>query len=148
MTKTNETHDVSVGYRRPPKEHQFKPGRSGNPNGRPKGVLNFKTELREELGEIIAFREGNHEINISKQRALIKRIVASALEGDSRAIMTFMNFCTRELGNIDDTQPDPEDHQILRAMSRPRSNTSAERSDPTAKGGAHKPNTRGGSHEG
>jgi hypothetical protein len=26
-------------YRKPPKEHQFKPGKSGNPRGRPKKKL-------------------------------------------------------------------------------------------------------------
>jgi Family of unknown function (DUF5681) len=27
----------AVGYGRPPREHRFAPGRSGNPRGRPKG---------------------------------------------------------------------------------------------------------------
>jgi hypothetical protein len=45
-----------------------------------------KTDLREELSESISFREGDRDISISKQRALIKRLVASAIEGDARSI--------------------------------------------------------------
>jgi hypothetical protein len=26
----------NIGYRKPPKQYKFKPGRSGNPKGRPK----------------------------------------------------------------------------------------------------------------
>ena len=43
-----------VGYGRPPKEHQFQPGQSGNPFGRPKGARSFKSDLRDELGEVIS----------------------------------------------------------------------------------------------
>lgn len=32
-----------VGYGKPPKEHQFKPGKSGNPKGKPKGAKGLKT---------------------------------------------------------------------------------------------------------
>jgi hypothetical protein len=56
-----------VGYKRPPREHQFRPGRSGNPSGRPKGARNFKSELREELSELITVRDGEREIQVSKQ---------------------------------------------------------------------------------
>ena len=46
-----------IGYCKPPKHSQFKPGRSGNPRGRPKGAKNETTILREILNKRIAIRE-------------------------------------------------------------------------------------------
>ena len=97
----------------------WQPGESGNPNGRPKGAKNFKTDLREELSEIISFREADGEVAISKQRALIKRLVTSAINGDARAIATVMSFCARSFGGEgDDQQQAPEDREIVQAFAR------------------------------
>ena len=43
--------DYEVGYGKPPRKSQFKPGQSGNPKGRPKGRKGFSTILVEELSE-------------------------------------------------------------------------------------------------
>jgi len=56
-----------------------------NPNGRPKGSVNLKTDLRNELSEQIRIREGDRSLKVSKQRAMLKALVAKALKGDARA---------------------------------------------------------------
>jgi Family of unknown function (DUF5681) len=84
----------------------------------PKGVRNFKSDLRDELAEMTSFCEGGHEVSISKQRALIKRLVASAIAGDARCIATLISFCARAFGNdTDEQQQAPEDQQILDAFA-------------------------------
>ena len=116
---TEEDKPNAVGYKRPPKDRQFRCGQSGNLNGRPKGVRNFKTDMREELSESISIREGGRDISISKQRALIKRLVASAIDGDARSIATLMSFCVRAFGDDnDDQQQAPEDREIVQAFKR------------------------------
>jgi hypothetical protein len=49
----SEQEEEKVGYRKPPAKTRFKPGQSGNLNGRPKGSVNLKTDLRSELSEKI-----------------------------------------------------------------------------------------------
>jgi hypothetical protein len=75
----------AVGFRRSPEHSRFKPGQSGNPNGRPKGTANLATDLQEELAERIRIREGEKSLKVSKQRALLKALLAKGLKGDTRA---------------------------------------------------------------
>src|SRR3569623_580770 len=81
----SEPEEEKVGYGRPPVASRFKPGQSGNPKGRPKGTLNLKTDLRNELAEKIQIREGQRSLKVSKQRAMLKALVSEALKGDARA---------------------------------------------------------------
>lgn len=77
--------DYPVGYRKPPKGSRFTKGKSGNPNGRPKGAKNLGTYLSEELDEVITVREGGTVVKMTKGRALIKTLLARGLKGDARA---------------------------------------------------------------
>jgi hypothetical protein len=91
----SEQEDEKVGYGRPPAATRFKLGQSGNPNGRPKGSLNLKTDLRSELSEKIRIREGERSLKVSKQRAMLKALVAKAMKGDARAANVVLTLVGR-----------------------------------------------------
>ena len=78
--------DYDVGYGKPPKKGQFKPGRSGNPKGRPKGCKNFSTVLVNELSERLTVKEGGKTRRLTKMEAVTKQLVSKALKGDARAL--------------------------------------------------------------
>jgi hypothetical protein len=95
-----------IGYGNPPKATRFKPGRSGNPKGRPKGSRNLATDLAAELGEQITVREEGRSRRISKQRALIKSLMARALQGNVRATTAVLALYARVITEPTD---DPND---------------------------------------
>lgn len=80
------TKDYEVGHGRPPKHTQFKPGRSGNPRGRPKGSRNFSTDLKATLSERVYVTKGGRRRSVSTQLATLMRLREKALSGDPRAL--------------------------------------------------------------
>lgn len=93
----NQIDRYEVGYGRPPERTRFKKGQSGHPGGRPKGNKNLKTDLIEELSEKIVAREGDRTVRISKQRAVVKSLIAKTVKGDSRAGATLLSLMLRVL---------------------------------------------------
>jgi hypothetical protein len=89
--------DDKVGYGRPPKHSRFQPGQSGNSRGRPRGTKNLATDLREELAERIPIREGERSLQVSKQRALLKAMMARALKGDARSAAILLGLMAKVL---------------------------------------------------
>ena len=93
----DDTDDYEVGYGKPPAHTRFKPGLSGNPKGRPKGTRNLKSDLAEELAERLVITEAGKRQTISKQRAMIKSLMAKAVSGDVRSANTLLDLCNRLL---------------------------------------------------
>jgi Family of unknown function (DUF5681) len=110
--------NYKVGYGKPPKSGQFKPGKSGNPKGRPKGSLKLATDLAAELGERITIREDGRSRQVSKQRALIKSLMAKALQGDVRANATLLAMYARVIADIPDDQDNDIDGRELQILRR------------------------------
>ena len=77
-----------VGPGRPPKHSQFRKGQSGNPNGRPKGTLNFATVLDRTLREKVVINENGRRRTITKLEAAVKQLVNKAAGGDMNAFRT------------------------------------------------------------
>lgn len=98
-----------VGYGKPPERSRFKKGGSGNPMGRPKNAKDFKTDLVEELAEQIEVREDGRSRKISKQRAIVKRLIASTATGDPRMAAIFTRLCDLVLDLREETAPPAEE---------------------------------------
>jgi hypothetical protein len=110
--------DYKVGYGKPPKAGQFKRGNSGNANGRPKGRLKLATDLAAELTEQITVREDGRARRITKQRALIKSLMAKALQGDVRANAAVLALYARVITELPDDQDQFVDDNELKILKR------------------------------
>ena len=114
--------DYEVGYGKPPEKGQFQPGQSGNPKGRPPGTQNLKTDLAEELAERILIREGGQQRAVSKQRAMLKSLMAKAVTGDAKAANIVLRLVERLLGSDDSEDQEeplaPDDQKILEAFAK------------------------------
>ena len=67
------------------KKTQFQRGVSGNNGGRPAGAKGLRSELREELNEIVEVTEGGKVRRLPKRRLVLKSLIAKAAKGDVRA---------------------------------------------------------------
>jgi hypothetical protein len=84
--------DYSVGYRRPPRQSQFKPGTSGNPKGRPKGAVGLKTLVREMMTEKVPVRTTTGASKMTRVDVLLQRLFELALRGDARVISQILDL--------------------------------------------------------
>lgn len=108
----------SVGYRRPPKRHQFKPGRSGNPKGRPKDRKNETTLLTELLHRKVTVNSGGEPKKITILEAILLRITEDSLRGNTKSAAFLLN---RLSGAVEAESDSPElgedDRSILAAFA-------------------------------
>ena len=82
----NDTDDDNdVGYRRPPKHSQFKPGQSGNPRGRKPGAKTATQVLAGILGQKVKVTENGKRRSISMLEVATKQLVNKAAGGDNQA---------------------------------------------------------------
>ena len=100
------------GYKRPPLHTQFKPGQSGNPNGRPKKKgTTFAESIQRELNTSITVVEAGKRRRITKLHAIVKQQTNKAVNGDPKATAFLLSAIERrETDPLDTLSP------VLQAM--------------------------------
>lgn len=101
--------EEAVGYGRPPRAHRFKPGRSGNPRGRPRGALNKIAATMDRIlsRQLDAPDDSGGTQRMSAQEASLRRLVDLAALGGLGAIERVFELCFA-LGAL---KPDPPKEQ-------------------------------------
>jgi hypothetical protein len=80
------SHSGEIGYKKPPKKHQFKKGTSGNPKGRPKKKSSSLGETVAKLSEEnVAYFERDSRKLASRRELSLIALRKRATEGDLKA---------------------------------------------------------------
>ena len=90
------------GYKNPPKEYQFKKGKSGNPKGRPRKQrqpssdpgLDLIASVHRELGKTISVQENGHHKEVTKLDAFSAQLVAQSVNGKPSQQKMLLNLLT------------------------------------------------------
>jgi hypothetical protein len=95
-----------IGYGKPPAQHRFVKGRSGNPRGRPKGARGLRSDLKAELSGRVTVTEYGKKLKLTKQQVILKSLVAKAAKGDNAAASKVLELIMQMLG-IEDERTGP-----------------------------------------
>ena len=88
MSKNERDHasaSYEVGYGKPPRETRFRPGRSGNPRGRPKKPKSIQERFERELARKVPVRDDDRVRKIPKIDLWVRRVIADAIQGSHQA---------------------------------------------------------------
>jgi hypothetical protein len=102
MDKSTHRQENSVGYKKPPRHSQFKPGQSGNPKGRPKKGTTFQDVIAKQLRARVPILSHGKRRKISMLEAIIRQNLSRAANGDMKALAIIFKYLTEikaETGN-------------------------------------------------
>ena len=86
--------NYELGYMKPLKSGQLKPGQSGNPKGRPSGSKNTYKLLDDIVNEKVQITKNGRPVRISKKQAMLLQVVNKAVQGDLKALQTLLPMMT------------------------------------------------------
>jgi hypothetical protein len=100
------TRDYAVGYGKPPAHSRFAKGRSGNPNGRPRGK-SLAALLRAALDEPVTVEISGRRRRLTKGEAILASLVDGAVAAEPRSTRLLLQFALKLEGS--GALRDPED---------------------------------------
>ena len=81
-----------VGHKKPPKEFQFKPGKSGNDKGRPKGSKSFESKVQKELEKKVTVNKNGKPVKMTKLDVGVTRLIDRFMAGDLKSTAIIMGL--------------------------------------------------------
>lgn len=84
--------EPKIGRGNPPKHTQFPKGKSGNPQGRPKGTKNLRTLVLEAARHPVTVEIGGEQRKISALQATTLQLANKAAKGDAKSMAEFLDW--------------------------------------------------------
>lgn len=114
--------EYEVGYGRPPMHSRFKPGRSGNPKGRPGKSKDLNRLIQAELDKTIPVKEEGRERRISKREAVVTQLINRAIKGDVKPLQLVLAHLEKHREVEPFTPNEADDAALLAALFAPNPN--------------------------
>ena len=117
--------DYQVGYKRPPQDHKWKKGQSGNPRPRKaRQPKSLKAIVDDYLNSEISISENGRRRRCLRFEAIFLQIQVKALAGQKRAMSVLLDYAAfsreGEGGGRVEFRPNPEYALVLAARGDPR----------------------------
>lgn len=123
MTTAVQSVAEAVGYGKPPKHSQFQKGKSGNPNGRPKGSKSAASWINEIFDQQITVVKNGKQTKMPIIQAMMIKLAAMAMSGDMKAIAKILELHDAAHLAANDNQPKtagssfdltPEEYEVIK----------------------------------
>ena len=113
----------------PNKDTQFEPGQSGNPAGRPKGVINITTRIKQILEMELQIKDpvSNELCKKTVSEIIGLRLAKEAMSGSIKAVKIILD---RVEGKVAEPQQSPEEwigEQLSIIVDEPKAKINAEK---------------------